>query len=63
MLGVTAGPELDDTDGPIFPENLQFKHGDETIYGDFEVCPFTRERRGAMQFVCIESASHLVVKR
>jgi hypothetical protein len=63
MLGVTAGPILDDADEPIRPPNLKFNPGDESIYGDFEVCPFTPERKGQMQFVCIESASHLVVKR
>ncbi|MFZ3212287.1 MAG: hypothetical protein WA188_12310 [Terriglobales bacterium] len=63
MLGVTAGPRLDDADDPIRPQNLKFNPGDETIYGDFEVCPFTRERKGAMRLVCIESASNVVVKR
>ena len=33
------------------------------IYGDFEVCPLSREKPGEMQFVCIESASNLVVKK
>jgi hypothetical protein len=63
MLGITAGPTLDDAGDPIAPSNLSFKHGDEDIYGDFEVCPFTPERKGVMWFVCIESASKLVVKR
>ncbi len=63
MLGVTGGPTLDDAGFPIWPQSLQFTSGDEDIYGDFEVCPFTLERKGAMQFVCIESASHVVVKR
>ncbi len=63
FLGVTAGPTLDDADEPITPSNLRFKDRGEEIYGDFEVCPFTPERQGAMQFVCIESASKLLVKR
>ena len=63
MMGVTAGPKLDDADDAIWPQNLKFDHGDEDIYGDFEVCPFTPERKGEMQLVCIESASHVVVKR
>ncbi len=63
MLGVTGGPTLDDADAPIWPQSLKFTSGDEDIYGDFEVCPFTPERKGAMQFVCIESASHVVIKR
>jgi len=60
MLGVTSGPDLDDD--PIFPDNLNFDSGNRDIYGDFEVCPFTPERKGAMRLVCIESASHLVVR-
>jgi hypothetical protein len=63
MLGVTAGPRLDDADDPIWPQNLKFEHGDDAIFGDFEVCPFTPERKGEMLLVCIESASHVVVKR
>src|ERR1039458_8638756 len=41
MLGVTGGPTLDDAGFPIWPQGLGFAHGDEDIYGDFEVCPFT----------------------
>ena len=32
------------------------------IYGDFDVCPLAKKRKGAMQFVCVESAKHLIVK-
>ena len=63
ILGITGGPTLDDANAAIWPQNLKFPFGDEDIYGDFEVCPFTPERKGVMQFVCIESASHLAVKR
>ena len=63
MLGVPAGPIPDDADAPITPKNLTFTPADCPIYGDFEVCPFTPERKGAMQMVCIESANHLVMKR
>jgi hypothetical protein len=63
LLGVTGGPTLEDADTPIWPQNLRLTSGDEDIYADFEVCPFTPERKGVMQFVCIESASHVFVKR
>jgi len=65
MLGVTAGPRLDDADDPILPSKLKarFDSGVEAIYGEFEVCPFTPERKGAMQLVCVESATELVEKR
>lgn len=63
MLGVSDGPAINDAESPLYPKTIKFSNGDETIYGDFEVCPFTPKREGEMQFVCIETASHLVVKR
>jgi hypothetical protein len=62
MLGVTAGPRIDDADDPIWPRTVQVTPDDD-VYADFEVCPFTLQRKGAMQLVCIESASHVVVKK
>lgn len=32
---------------------------DDEAFGDFYLCPFTRERPGAMQFACVESAKNL----
>ena len=29
--------------------------------GDYEVCPFTPEKAGSMQFVCVEKVTNLVV--
>jgi hypothetical protein len=64
MLGITAGPRADDADEPICPEEmLTFTPGVESVWGDFEVCPFTPESKGEMQMVCVESASHLFKKR
>ena len=37
-------------------------NGDNLIFGDFLVCPFTRPRPREMQLVCIESAKNVVVK-
>jgi hypothetical protein len=62
MLGVTAGPIADDADDPIVPKNFGIPNGAEAVYGDFEVCPFTLERKGHMKMVCVESASNLAVK-
>ncbi len=64
MLGVTAGPVADDADDPIAPSDmLRFTSDVEAIFGDFEVCPFTPERKGHMQMVCVQSAKKLVIKR
>ena len=52
----------------IIPDNLSdavFRKGDiygRDVFGDFEVCPFTKSEEGEMQMVCVESASHLVVR-
>lgn len=35
---------------------------DVEVFGDFEVCPITKRTEEAMQMVCIEDASHLVIK-
>jgi hypothetical protein len=35
---------------------------DKSLIGDYLVCPFTRQRRGEMQMVCIESVSRLEVR-
>ena len=53
----------------IIPRNLNkalFKYDKEwgsDVYGDFEVCPLTKKKPEEMQMVCVESASHLVVKK
>jgi hypothetical protein len=65
MLGVTGGMTRgrpDDAEDPIMPEKLK-QNWDETIYADFEVCPFTKEKVGEMQMVCIESASNILVRK
>jgi hypothetical protein len=44
---------------------LMLIHGDALtmrIFADFRVCPFTRQRPGAMQFVCVDRASHVVAQ-
>jgi hypothetical protein len=54
-----------DSENEIIPDNLsnQFTGFGVEVYGDFEVCPFTKKKPGEMQMVCVESASHLVTKR
>ena len=63
MLGVTAGPIADNADDPIAPKSmLKFDTGNERVFGDFEVCPFTVEQKGKMRMVCVQSASKIVVQ-
>jgi hypothetical protein len=50
----------------IIPVNLEnaFKHDLYVdVFGDFEVCPFTEQRDGEMQMVCVESARNLVTRK
>jgi len=55
ILGVAGGED------PVMPPSLRAQAGfDADLFGDYEVCPFTPERPGRMQMVCIESASRLV---
>jgi len=49
-----------------FPQNLQDVLGgrwDVVVFGDFVVCPFTKDVPGQMQSVCVASAAHLRVKK
>ena len=62
LLGVAGGPVLDDAIAPIYPQNLEFDSSNDSVYGDFLVCPFAPEQEGHLQLVCIESATHLIVK-
>lgn len=63
VLGVTQHAHADDAEEPIAPRNLidALDGFDHFVYGDFEVCPFTKKKRGEMQMVCVESATKLVV--
>lgn len=55
MLGVTD---------EILPGDLDLRmNWDTEALGDFDLCPFTREKPGVMQFVCIESAKNVKYKK
>lgn len=58
LLGVTGANPGED---PIMPADLGVTF-DRDLYGDFEVCPFSRARPRVMQRVCIESVRRPVVK-
>ncbi len=54
--GVTVRPEI---------QTLlsQGEPGATVVYGDYEVCPLSKPHPGWMQFICIESATHLIARR
>lgn len=54
LLGVTG---VHPGEEPILPAGLACGF-DCDVFADFEVCPFTRERPGVMQRVCVESAAN-----
>jgi len=42
------------------PEDIRSKvNFDTDLFGNFLVCPFTRQRAGEMQLVCVESGKNL----
>jgi hypothetical protein len=62
MLGVPYGEEDGDPEIASLPETIiNTDIRDQNVFGDFVVCPLTKERPGAMQMVCVESATHLVL--
>lgn len=42
---------------------LKMTSFDTEAFGDFRVCPFTKEKSGEMQFVCIASAENVKYKK
>jgi hypothetical protein len=46
------------------PETIQTQvNQDVEVFGDFLVCPFTRQKAGEMQLVCVEEGKNLTVKK
>jgi hypothetical protein len=68
LLDVCFGPDICDhpeppEPGPPLPPNVAKVIGPEVhVFGDFQVCPLTPEEPRTMRAVCIDSASHLIVR-
>jgi hypothetical protein len=72
IVGIHSGPgaqrrDPEDGEHPEFPPNVERLMDrvvdGHRIFADFEICPFTPERKGEMQFGCIESAKNVVVEK
>jgi hypothetical protein len=62
MLGVSASYAREGFSS--IPEEIEQKLGWETdVWGDFLVCPFTPQRPGEMQMMCIESGKNIEVRK
>jgi hypothetical protein len=72
IVGIHSGPDAqrrdpEDGEHPEFPPNVErlvdrLVDG-HRIFADFEICPFAPERKGEMQFGCIESAKTIVLEK
>lgn len=60
MLGVINDGDSDEKRLP--PDIAKLVTVDAHIYGDFEVCPLTKQQSGKMQMVCLLSGEHLLVR-
>ena len=61
ILGVPHGEEDGDPEIAPLPKVIgNTDILDYAVFADFVVCPLTKEKAGAMQMVCVESATHLV---
>ena len=52
---------------PVLPESINRllvlgPGSTVAVFGDYEICPVTRQETDHMQLVCLESASHLVAR-
>jgi len=62
MLGVSASYSL--AGYSSIPEELEKRLDWESeVWGDFLVCPFTRQRPKEMQMICIEEGKNIVVRK
>jgi hypothetical protein len=64
LLGVIDPGDPSNAPGPtILPIEIKNKlDWNKDVFGDFSVCPLTRQRSGRMQTICIESGKNLVVR-
>ena len=62
MLGISSS--YSQAGYSSIPEELEKRLGWETeVWGDFLVCPFTPQRPGEMQMICIESGKNIVERK
>ena len=62
ILGVSEDPAKIDGYANL-PQDLQPKLSFETyLFGDFVVCPLTRDETGVMRLVCVDSAKNMAVR-
>lgn len=62
MLGVSASYAAEGYSS--IPAEIERQLNWETeVWGDFEVCPFTRARPGEMQLICVEAGRNLVARK
>jgi hypothetical protein len=65
LLGIMDVWQMkENRDSPLLPGNIQdlMDEGPKRpyfVFGDFRVCPFSRERRGWMRFVCVQNGKNL----
>jgi hypothetical protein len=50
-------------DDPLPGELEKRMNRDIETWGNFTICPYTREKPGVMQIICIDSADQVVYKR
>jgi len=64
LLGILDPNDVSNAPGPtILPLDIKNKlDWDKDVFGDFIVCPLTRQQSGRMQTVCIASGKNLVVR-
>jgi hypothetical protein len=62
LLGVSAS--YAEQGYSSIPADIERRLNWETeLWGDFQVCPFTRRRPGEMQLICIESGKNLMTRK
>jgi len=64
LLGVIDPKDASNAPGEtILPVDIKNKlDWNKDVFGDFIVCPLTRQQAGRMQTVCIDSGKNLIIR-
>lgn len=62
LLGVSEGRFALPGYSNLPKEFVEMLDSGKEIFADFIVCPFTQEKPGEMQLVCVESASNILTR-
>lgn len=63
ILGISEGRFYNEQYANVPSSLLKQLSWGKAMYADFTICPFTKEKPGVMQYVCIENAKNISIRK